>query len=166
VTTDSPTIRVGHWASTRIPTGWVSAEGSGLHEQAAGVGRASVVFLEETLPDGESLQDYVRRQAELMAVAFPGAEIGSPTSAEMRGAVEALELRVQHTVPSGTEICHRQIYCRAAGIVGVLTLTAAASRFPESEARFEEIRCGVTFGGPEVRPPGGNRFPSSRRGIR
>jgi pSer/pThr/pTyr-binding forkhead associated (FHA) protein len=138
--------RVGGWGFNIIPAGWTMLEGVGLR-QDAGEFRGSATGLEESLPEGKTLRDYVGVQMEVARSRHMGtAEFQGPAEARMEGSEEALLLTVTSESKDGVRVTQRQIYARSGDVVGILTLSGPAA----ANQDLIEIVRGASFHKPQI----------------
>jgi hypothetical protein len=137
-------LRVGGWGFNIIPEGWTPLDGIGLLDREGDGFRASAAGVEELLPEGKMLRDYVDVQMEVAKSQLVGVELQGPVEARMEGAEEALLLTVTSETKDGERITQRQIYARSGEVVGILTLSGA-----ENQDLIEIVR-GASFHKPQI----------------
>jgi len=138
-------VRVGGWGFNIVPDGWKSMAGVGLCRDG-GAFQASATGVEEPLPDGKTLREYIGVQIELAKSRLARPEIQEPVEANMEGSEEALLLTVSSDANGGVRVTQRQIYARSAGVVGVLTMSGLAA----ANQDFIEIVRGASFHKPRI----------------
>ncbi len=139
-------VRVGGWGFNIIPEGWTMLDGVGLRQDIGGQFRASAAALEESLPQGKTLRDYVEAQMEAAKWRHMGtAEFQGPAEARMEGAEEALLLTIGSEA-KGVRVTQRQIYARSGPVVGILTLSGLAA----ANQDLIEIVRGASFHKPQL----------------
>jgi hypothetical protein len=139
-------MRVGGWGFNIIPAGWTMLEGVGLRQDAGGGFRGSATGLEESLPEGKTLRDYVGVQIEVAKSRLNGVEFQGPAEARMEGSEEALLLTVVSVAKDGLRVTQRQIYARSGDVVGILTLGGPAA----ANQDLIEIVRGASFHKPQI----------------
>jgi len=139
-------VRVGGWGFNIVPDGWKPLDGVGLHHDGSSEFHASANAVEESLPDGKTLREYVGLQAEAAKSLLTSAEIQGPADARMGGSEEALLLTVSSDARDGQRVTQRQIYARSGDVVGVLTLSGLAAENQD----FIEIVRGASFHEPQI----------------
>jgi pSer/pThr/pTyr-binding forkhead associated (FHA) protein len=139
-------VRVGGWGFNIIPEGWTMLDGVGLRQDIGGQFRASAAALEESLPEGKTLRDYVDAQVDVAKSRLKGGEFQGPAEARMEGSEEALLLTVVSDSMAGLRVTQRQIYARSGPVVGVLTLSGLAA----ANQDLIEIVRGASFHKPQI----------------
>jgi hypothetical protein len=138
-------VRVGGWGFNIIPEGWKTMEGVGLMREGADF-RASAAGLEESLPEGKTLREYIEVQIDAAKSQLISAESQGPVEASMEGSEEALLLTVISNAKDGVRVKQRQIYARSGEVVGILTLSGIAAVNQD----FIEIVRGASFHKPQI----------------
>ncbi len=114
--------RFGGWGFADVPQGWQSVEGMGYRLADEHQFHATITAVEEPLPEGTTLPEYVEAQASLIRSQLPEATLEGPGAAQVRGAEAAFALTVTSAVQGGTVI-QRQIYAASGRIAGIFTAT-------------------------------------------
>jgi hypothetical protein len=145
----SAKVRVGGWGFNIVPDGWGSMDGVGLQHEGHGEFHATAAALEESLPDGKTLREYIEVQMDAAKQRMTGAEFQGPSEARMEGSDEALLLAVSSEMKDGLRVTQRQIYARSSEVVGVLTL----SGLDAANQDLIEIVRGASFHKPQISHP-------------
>jgi len=139
-------VRVGGWGFNIVPEGWKPMDGVGLIQQDAAEFRATANSLEESLPDGKTLRQYIDAQIQAAKSRLTRVEIQGPVEARMEGSEEALLLTITSDQKDGARVTQRQIYARSADVVGILTMTGLAV---VNQDLIEIVR-GASFHKPQI----------------
>ncbi len=139
-------VRVGGWGFNIVPEGWVAMEGVGLVREDGAEFRVSATGVEDALPEGKTLREYLDAQAQVAKSQLKEPEIREPAEARMEGSEEALLLTLSSEAQDGLRVTQRQIYARSGGVVGILTLSGLAA----ANQDFIEIVRGASFSRPPV----------------
>jgi hypothetical protein len=137
-------FRVGGWGFQSIPEGWEIHEGSGLRHTAAEPFRANIIVVEESLPRGYDLPNYVALQISLGEKHLKAARFSDPKPLPIKGAEQAMALTIQAQAEKGPAM-QFQVYAVHSGIVGVMTATALESQGQLLRGAFKEVLPGLTF---------------------
>jgi hypothetical protein len=138
-------MRIGGWGFEHIPEGWQRMEGTGLRlAEPKEKFIATMSAVEEPLPQGKSLDEYVEAQMALVRQQIAGAEIKGPASAQIRGAEKALALSVRSS-RNGVNVVQRQVYASCAGIAGVFTVTLSAEQDGRLRNDASRVVQGLSF---------------------
>jgi hypothetical protein len=139
-------VRVGGWGFNIVPEGWKPLDGVGLQHEGTGEFRANAAALEESLPDGKTLREYIGIQMDAAKQRLTGVEFQGPSEARMDGSDEALLLTVSSEMKDGVRVAQRQIYARSSEVVGILTL----SGLDAANQDLIEIVRGASFHKPQI----------------
>jgi hypothetical protein len=133
--------RFGGWGLAEVPPDWQPVEGAGYRLADENQFHATVTAVEEPLPEGKTLAEYVDAQASLIRSQLPEAKLEGPVTAKVRGAEAALALTVTTAIENGSVI-QRQIYAACRGIAGIFTATV----LDRQEASLRNILGSVVAG--------------------
>lgn len=138
-------FRIGGWGFEVLPDGWEAVEGSGFRHSITNPFRPNMSAVEEQLPKGQMLPDYVKLQMDLARKHIEGVGLSDPVEAKIKGAEQALGLTIRAPVrDKGTAIQH-QIYALHAGIVGVFTATALETQAQILRQGLSWVLKGISF---------------------
>jgi hypothetical protein len=101
--------------------------------------------VEEALPQGHTLPEYVDLQMQLGRQHITGAEFKGPVEAKVRGADQALALSLSAPVQGKGQALQNQIYALHRDIVGVFTATALDSQAGLLREAMKVILKGLSF---------------------
>jgi hypothetical protein len=121
-------LRVGGWLFEAIPEGWHAVNGVGLVLAPGAPFRASMSAVEEPLPDGQTLPDYIKTQMDQVLAQVKDAETTDAGETRMPGADRAMEIDVFSPAPNGERVGQHQIYATKGDVVGVFTISLLESQ--------------------------------------
>ena len=116
-------VRLGGWGFEFVPAGWDTVEGAGFRLSSDLSFGATMTAVEEPLPAGQTLAEYMQTQLSLMRSQIPGVTAQDPAETKIRGAEQAVRLVVITPGPNGLQVISRQIYALSGGTVGIFTAT-------------------------------------------
>lgn len=115
---------VGRWGVTFVPAGWYFLPEFGIRqEMEPGYLVSNISLVEDPLPEGKSLTEYVQSQAEMISKQHKEVKLAGPQPSPFNGAEEACMLLVRHRVKDTIEMLHVQNYVRVRDWIGIVTLT-------------------------------------------
>jgi hypothetical protein len=137
--------RIGRWVIHAIPAGWVWLPGFGIQKNVAGSVPSNIYLREDELAEAESLNDYVRRQMELMTGSLISPRIAGPAPLTFPGATEAALLILKHRAVEAGTVFQVQHYVRGGKWVGIATLTTLESELLTVRAELDRFMKLVGF---------------------
>ncbi len=138
-------LRIGGWGFEALPEGWEAVEGSGFRHSIATPFRPNMSAVEEQLPKGQTLADYVKLQMDLARKYIEGVELSDPVEAKIKGAEQAMGLTIRTPVREKGIAIQHQVYAVHAGIVGVFTATALESQAQILRQGLGAVLKGISF---------------------
>jgi hypothetical protein len=138
-------LRVGSWGFESIPENWEALEGIGLRLVPGAQFQATMTAVEEPLPEGQTLADYIKAQMDLVRMQIQGAEVTDCIPAEVPGAEQAMTLGIFSPAPNGRRVCQRQIYAMNKGVAGVFTTTLLDSQAEQLREAQSLVLKGLSF---------------------
>jgi hypothetical protein len=143
-------LRIGAWGLNAIPEGWKMLEGVGLLWEAKDGFQPNAAALEDALPEGQTLAEYVSAQMDAAKVHLTDAEFQGPLEAKVEGAEQAMLLTVRSLAKNGELVLQRQLYALSGSTVGVLTLSVADRQAAAMNPALGEIARGANFHKPPI----------------
>jgi hypothetical protein len=138
-------VRIGGWGFEQLPAGWEFIDGVGFKYAVQEPFRPNISAVEEALPQGHTLPEYVDLQMQLGRQHITGAEFKGPVEAKVRGADQALALSLSAPVQGKGQALQNQIYALHRDIVGVFTATALDSQAGLLREAMKVILKGLSF---------------------
>jgi hypothetical protein len=138
-------LRIGGWGFEALPDGWEAVEGSGFRHSVTTPFRPNMLAVEEQLPKGQTLPDYVKLQMDLARKHIEGVELSDPVPAKIKGAEQAMGLTIRTPVRDKGIAIQHQVYALHLGIVGVFTATALESQAQILRQGLGAVLKGISF---------------------
>ena len=141
-------VLIGSWSFSGMPEGWELVEGFGLRRKGDREFADNIGFTEDTLEDGQTLDDYIdRQQLGLKAQFGDNAVFERAGPVTISGAEEtvALEFRPETANANSAAVIQRQIYARRGRSLGVVTLTTREAGAEPVNAVFDDFRSKLEF---------------------
>jgi len=136
---------IGHWSIAAVPGNWEPVGGNAICQLSESLPQCSLVVLEEPIEDGLLLEQYVKKQLELMKEELGQVDAEAQQAVAVRNADEAIRLVLHRTGDDDEIIFQCQIYARSGKLVGVATLTVLQDQLPLVRQDLERIVGGLSF---------------------
>ncbi len=147
-------LAVGSWMLPTVPEGWEPIAQHGARRAGTDAFPSNASFVEEPLPADKQLAEYLEDQLAILRHFLPEVQVAGPRPTSFADADEARELMLRYTAADGRRVIQAQFYVRAAGMVGVLTLTTIEEEVAKVKAAFDLIRQSARFRpAPPQQPP-------------
>jgi len=138
-------LRLGSWRLGKIPDGWEVVEGVGVCLAQKAPFRASMIAVEEPLPEGTDLAGYVEVQRNLIRTQLKNAQMSDCRPVPLQGVEQAVLMDVYTPAPEGGRICQRQLYTLSKGVVGVFTITLADHQMEQLREAQSIVMSNLSF---------------------
>lgn len=139
------TLAVGSWFFGIIPEGWKVVEEFGLRRHERDSFPSEAMVSEVTLTAGETFEQYVQSQLELVRVLVSQPHIEPMKLPEITGAEEVRAFVVRYSGDGNRRFVQRQIYVRRGERAGAVALTTLESELPSVSPFLDQITRGLSF---------------------